>query len=515
MTMTETESKSGIAYLEESSDVDDSYGNNNKINDGQDVNLNLKNSIHDNLDITIPDGVDGFNYAQYIISDSNEIPESTPIRKYKSSMTLVEKMNLLYEMKVSIREHIMNLKDVSHSDFYDANGNEATPFVAYWKMIKMLKPLEKPTTITLTRSPSSSEISWVKAVTITASIKDGTGVAIKNALLRSDFNGTKTATNGTCTFTIPAGQKLGDKTYKVTYDGKVEEYLASEAQIKIKFIKDTPTLNKMTETKIYAGYKARYQLKNSNGAVIPNMQVKIKIGNGSWKTYTTNSSGIVSVTISKAATVYYKFEGTTYYNSVKEQSQTFTIKKNKTVEVCSGTLKQKPTTRTPPYQTWSDLSGDCTASNYQKCGRETSSDGDVKTLGSAKGSFHQPAQLIKKNWNLGVPNDAIIKSVHVIWSEKQTNGPSVSTAKSAFINIKKVTLKTSGAITYEKTINTNSGGPSNGGSWETHNLSLGTNFNPKKTLTLTLAYGPNTSTNTGTIYLKGPKVIVEYVPPQS
>ena len=122
---------------------------------------------------------------------------------------------------------------------------------------------------------------------------------------------------------------------------------------------------------------------------------------------------------------------------------------------------------------------------------------------------------MKKNWDLGVPNNAVIKSVHVIWSEKQTNGPSVSTAKSAFINIKKVTLKTSGAIDYEKTINTISGGPSDGGSWATHNLSLGTSFNPKKKHTLTLAYGPNTATNTGTIYLKGPKVIVEYVPAQS
>ena len=515
--MTETK-KSGIAYLKGSDDVDDSsYGNNNKIKDGQDVNLNLKNSIYDNLDITIPDGVDGFNYAQYIISDPNEIPKSTPIRKYKSSMTLVEKMNLLYEMKVSIREHIMNLKNVNYSDFYDANGKEAKPFVAYWKM---LKPLEKPTTITLKPSlsktswPSSSQISWVNAVTITASIKDGAGVSIQNALLKSDFNGAKTATNGTCTFTISAGKKLGDKTYKVTYDGKVGEYLASEAQIKIKFIKDTPKLTPKTTSKIYAGYKAQYQLTNSLGAAIPNAQVSIKIGSGGWTNYTTNSNGIVSITISKAATVYYKFEDPTYYNRV-EGSQTFTIKPNEEKSKCSGTLTQSPTSRTPPYQIWSDLYSDCTASNYQRCGRETSSDSDAKTLGSSAGSYRQPAKLIKKDWDLGVPNNAVIKSVHVIWSEKQTNGPSVSFAKPAFINIKKVTLKTSGAITYEKTINTNSGGPSDGGSWVTHNLSLGTNFNSKKKLTLTLAYGPNTATNTGTIYLKGPKVIVEYVPAQS
>ena len=512
--MTETESKSGIAYLKGSDDVDDSYGNSNKIKDGQDVNLNLKNSIHDNLYITIPDGVDGFNYAQYIISDPNEIPKSTPIRKYKSSMTLVEKMNLLYEMKDSIRTNIIkNLKKGNRSEFYDANSKEEIkPFVAYWKMIK---PLEKPTTITL---PSSLITSWIKEVKITATIKDGTDVVIKGALLRSDFDGNQTKTSdekGKCTFTVPAGKKPGDKTYTVKYDGKVGEYLASEAQIKITFAKDTPTLTPKTGTKIYAGYKAQYQLKNSSGTAIPNAQVKIKIGNGNWTNYTTNSNGIVSITISKAATVYYKFEETTYYNSVREQSQTFTIKPNEKKSKCSGTLTQSPTSRTPPYQTWSDLYSDCTASNYQRCGRDTSSDSDVKTLGSAKGSFHQPAKLMKKNWDLGVPNNAVIKSVHVIWSEKQTNGPSVSTAKSAFIKIKKVTLKTSGAITYEKTINTNSGGPSDGGSWVLHDLSLGTSFNPKKKLTLTLAYGPNTSTNTGTIYLKGPKVIVEYVPAQS
>ena len=210
-----------------------------------------------------------------------------------------------------------------------------------------------------------------------------------------------------------------------------------------------------------------------------------------------------------------KFNKTDYYNNVGEKSQTFTIKPNEEKSKCSGTLTQSPTSRTPPYQTWSDLYSDCTASNYQRCGRETSSDSDAKTLGSSAGSYRQPAKLIKKDWDLGVPNNAVIKSVHVIWAEKQTNGPSVSFAKPAFINIKKVTLKTSGAITYEKTINTNSGGPSDGGSWVTHNLSLGTSFNPKKKLTLTLAYGPNTATNTGTIYLKGPKVIVEYVPAQS
>ena len=508
--------KSGITYLEGSPDVDDNlYGNKNKKKDGQDVNLNLRNSIHDNLYITIPDGVDGFNYAQYIVSNPNEIPESTPISEYKSSMTLAEKMKLLYDMKVSIREQIMNLKNVNHSDFYDENGNEAIPFVAYWKMIK---PLEKPTTITLT---SPSEISWVKEVTIKANIKDGADVAIKDALLTFNFNGknqtARSDTNGACTFKIPAGQKPGTTTsYKVTYDGKVGEYLASEAQKSIKFIKDTPTLNKMmTGTKIYAGYKVQYQLKNSNGAPISNAQVKIKIGNGNWTNYTTNNNGIVSITISKAATVYYKFEDTTYYNSVREQSQTFTIKPNEEKSKCSGTLTQSPTSRTPPYQTWSDLYSDCTASNYQRCGRETSSDSDAKTLGSSAGSYRQPAKLIKKDWDLGVPSNAVIKSVHVIWAEKQTNGPSVSFAKPAFINIKKVTLKTSGAITYEKTINTNSGGPSDGGSWVTHNLSLGTNFNPKKKLTLALAYGPNTATNTGTIYLKGPKVIVEYVPAQS
>ena len=512
MTMTEVRLKS-LTYLEESSDVDNSYGNKNATKDAQDVNLNLKNSIHDNLFMKVPNDVDGLNYAQYITS--NQIPESTPIGVYESSMTLVEKINLLYQMKVSIRKNIIkNLKNGDDSEFYDANRKEIKPFVAYWKMIK---PLEKPTTITLTRSPSSSQISWVNAVKITATIKDGTGVAIKDALLKFDFDGGSQTQNsnekGTCIFTVPAGQKVGSKTYTVKYDGKVGEYLASEAQMKITFIKDTPKLTAKTANKIYAGYKARYQLTNSLGTVMSNTKVQIKIGSGSWTNYTTNSSGIVSVTISKAATVYYRFVETTYYKGV-EGSQKFTIKDNEEKSKCSGTLTQSPTSRKPPYQIWSDLYSDCTASNYQRCGRDTSSDGDAKTLGSSAGSYHQPAKLIKKDWDLGVPNNAVIKSVHVIWAEKQTNGPSVSTAKAAFINIKKVTLKTSGAIAYEKTINTNSGGPSNGGSWVTHNLSLGTSFNPKKKLTLTLAYGPNTSTNTGTIYLKGPKVIVEYIPPQ-
>ena len=108
--------------------------------------------------------------------------------------------------------------------------------------------------------------------------------------------------------------------------------------------------------------------------------------------------------------------------------------------------------------------------------------------------------------------NAKIKSVHLKWAEKQTNGPSSSTSKTSFINIKQVTISTSGAISYNKTIETKSGGKTYGGSWVSHDLNLGTNFTPGKTVTLTMKYGPNESTNTGTIYVKGPQIIVEYIP---
>ena len=70
----------------------------------------------------------------------------------------------------------------------------------------------------------------------------------------------------------------------------------------------------------------------------------------------------------------------------------------------------------------------------------------------------------------------------------------------------------SGAISYTKTINTNSGGSSNGGQWVAHDLSLGTDFDPTKKVTLKLKYGPNESSNVGSIFLKGPQIIVEYIP---
>ena len=175
-------------------------------------------------------------------------------------------------------------------------------------------------------------------------------------------------------------------------------------------------------------------------------------------------------------------------------------------------MTQSPTSRTKPYQIWSDVYSDCTASNYLRCGHESTGYSNVNTLGSKSGTFHQPAVLIKSGWDLGVPKDAKIKSVHVKWSEKQTNGPSASTSYTSFINIKKVTLIISGATNYNNTINTNSGGKSNGGKWVDHNISLGTDFDPSKKISLKLKYGPNESTNTGTIYVKGPQIIVEYIP---
>ena len=361
---------------------------------------------------------------------------------------------------------------------------------------------------------SASTISWVKRPTITATLYDNTNTVIqKSNLTLTNRNYTKTAqaTNGSYTFTVPSVSGPTTETYKVSYAGTTGKYVKCSNSIKITFIKDTPTLKSVTSNSIYEGYHAKYKLLNSQGDPIANETVLIKIGSNDWVEKKTNSQGIVSVVITKSVKVYYKFNGTSKYNSVAQKTQSFTIKPNETKSQCSGTMTQKPTSRTSPYQIWSDISSNCTKSNYLRCGHESTGYSNKNTLGSSSGSYHQPA-VLSKTLDLNVPSDAKIKSVHVKWAEKQTNGPSSSTSTTSFINIKKVTISTSGAISYSKTIDTKSGGKTYGGSWVSHDLNLGTNFTPSKSVTLTMKYGPNESTNTGTIYVQGPQIIVEYVP---
>ena len=504
-------------YIESSSDVDDSYGNKDNVKDAKDVNLDLKNSIKNNLNITIPSNINGVNYANYIVTKSDNIEQD--IIPYSNDMTIAEKLNLLLIMKNNIRNHIItNLKNGQTTDFYE-NGKEKIPFVAYWKMIQPLAPIEKPTSLTLT--VSSTKTSWVNGATIKAKLTSSSGV-ISNAKLslyvsgQTDpiLNGT-TDSNGMYTFNISsswAKSHIAEKTYTVKYDGSYQKYEPCSSSNKITFIKDTPKLTALTSTSIYSGHHAEYKLTDSKNNVLKNMNIALKGNSGTYKDYQTDNNGVASITITKAVTLYYKFNGNSYYNNVAEKKQSFTIKANKKTTKCSGTMTQSPTSRTKPYQIWSKLTSDCTTSNYLRCGHESTGYYDSVTLGGKNGTFHQPAKLIKKDLTLDIPTGATIKSIHIKWSEKQTNGPSASTSKTSFINIKTVTLATSGIISYKKEINTQSGGSTYGGQWVEHNLDLGSNFTTSKKITLTLAYGPNTTTNTGTIYVKGPQVIVEYVP---
>ncbi len=503
--MANEDSLQSIEYIKNSADVDDSYGNKDNVRDEKDVNFDLKNSIKNNLYITVPTNVNGVNYSNYIVNGSENIEKN--IISYSNNMTIAEKLTLLMRMKKDIREQIIkNLKDNDDSDFYDSNSHEKIPFVAYWKMIL---PLEKNTYIKLT--PSSSKISWIKDVTVKAALYDISG-SLLNGDLISDFDGTHPTINGAYTFTVPkANRKVGTKTYTVKYNGVVKEHKGCSNSVKIEFVKDTPKIKALVSAGgIYNGHHAKYQFLNSAGTPITKTAIQINT-NGSWKDYKTDSKGIVSIKITKAITIKYKFNGNDYYNSVAEKSQKFTIKSNDTKSGCFGKMQQDPTVRTPPYQTWSDLNGDCTTSDYLRCGHESTGDSNARTLGSKSGSYHRPSKLMK-TMTLSVPAKATIKSVHVKWAEKQTNGPSASTSVTSFINIKTVTLKVSGAISKTTTINTNSGGKTYGGKWVSHDINLGTSFDSSKDLQLELIYGPNTSDNVGTIYLKGPQVIVEYIP---
>ncbi len=492
-------------YIKNSPDVDDAYGNQDGIKDAKDINFDLRNSIKNNLYITIPSNTNGVDYVNYIVADSSEIGKN--ITPYSNDMTIAEKLTLLMQMKEDIRNKIIEkLKGRKDDEFYDSNHNEKIPFVAYWKLIS---PLEKPTHLTLV--PSTSTISWVKSATIKATLYDSNDVAINGVLTLADPAQTNSTTNGSYTFTIPSKKAIGQRTYKISYEGSAQKYKPCSNTVSITFTKDTPTIKALTAKSIYQGYHAKYQFLNSQGKAITDTNIQIKVGSGSWTNYKPNSSGIVSIKVTQNTTIYYKFNGDTYYNSVAQKSQAFTIKANEKVTKCSGTMTQSPTSRTKPYQIWSDIYSDCTASNYLRCGNETGGN-SVYTLGSSSGTYHQPATLIKSNWDLGVPKGVTIKSVHVKWSDKQTNGPSASTSKTSFINIKTVTLTVSGATSYTKTINTNSGGSTNGGQWVAHDLSLGTDFDPTKKITLKLKYGPNESSNVGSIFLKGPQIIVEYIP---
>lgn len=496
-----------IEYIKNSEDVDDSYGNKDNKRDAKDINFDLKNAIKNKLYITVPSNINGVNYSNYIVKGSDSIEQNTI--QYSKNMTIAEKLLLLQQMKENIRDHIItNLKGGRSSDFYE-DGREKIPFVAYWKWIT---PLEKPTHITLSASPGTS-VSWVKQVTITAKLYDNSNNLINGVLLCSAIdNNNHTTTNGACTLTVPKQTGPGTKTFQVVYNGASQEYEPCNNSITITFTKDTPTLKALTTTtSIYSGYHAVYQLLDSQNKAIPSTKIQIKVGSNAYKDYTTDSNGKVSIKVTQAETIKYKFGGDAKYNSVAEKSQKFTIKSNPTKSTCCGSMSQSPTSRKSPYQIWSDLTGDCTTTNYLRCGHESTGSNNSNTLGSINGSFHKPA-VLSKTFSVSIPSGATIKSVHVKWSEKQTNGPSAQTSKTSFINIKKVTLTVSGATTYEKTMNTNSGGKDYGGNWVAHDVSLGTNFNPSKKVTLKLAYGNNESENVGTIYLKSPQIVVEYVP---
>lgn len=493
-------------YIKNSPDVDDSYGNQDGIKDAKDINFDLRNSIKNNLYITIPSNTNGVDYVNYIVADSSEIGKN--ITPYSNDMTIAEKLTLLMQMKEDIRNKIIEkLKGRKDDEFYDSNHKEKIPFVAYWKLIS---PLEKPTHLTLV--PSTSTISWVKSVTIKATLYDNNNIAINGVLTLNDPAQTYSTTSGSYTFTIPSKKAIGARTYKISYGGSAQKYKPCSNTVSITFVKDTPTIKALTAKSIYQGYYAKYQFLNSQGKAITDTYIQIKIGSGSWTNYKTDSNGIVSIKVTQNTTIYYKFNGDTYYNSVAQKSQAFTIKANEKVTKCSGTMTQSPTSRTKPYQIWSDTYSDCTTSNYLRCGHESTGYSNINTLGSQSGTYHQPATLIKSNWDIGVPKGVTIKSVHVKWADKQTNGPSTSTSKTSFINIKTVTLTVSGATSYTKTINTNSGGSTNGGKWVAHDLSLGTDFDPTKKVTLKLKYGPNESGNVGSIFVKGPQIIVEYIP---
>lgn len=496
-----------IEYIKNSEDVDDSYGNKDNKRDAKDINFDLKNAIKNKLYITVPSNINGVNYSNYIVKGSDSIEQNTI--QYSKNMTIAEKLLLLQQMKENIRDHIItNLKGGRSSDFYE-DGREKIPFVAYWKWIT---PLEKPTHITLSASPGTS-VSWVKQTTITAKLYDNSNNLINGVLLCSAIdNQNHTTTNGVCTLTVPTQTGPGTKTFEVVYHGASQEYEPCNNSITITFTKDTPTLKALTTTtSIYSGYHAVYQLVNSQGKAIPSTKIQIQVGSNAYKDYTTDSNGKVSITVTQAETIKYKFGGDAKYNSVAEKSQKFTIKSNPTKSTCCGSMSQSPTSRQAPYQIWSDLTGDCTTTNYLRCGHESTGYNNVYTLGSKSGTFHRPA-VLSKTFSVSIPSGATIKSVHVKWSEKQTNGPSASTSKTSFINIKTVTLTVSGATSYTKTINTNSGGSTNGGKWVAHDLTLSTNFNPSKKVTLKLAYGDNESVNPGSIFVKVPQIIVEYIP---
>lgn len=504
--MTNDTSLKSKKYIKNSSDVDDSYGNKDNVRDEKDVNFDLKNSVKNNLYITIPSGTNGINYANYIVNDPNKIESKTIT--YSNDMTIAEKLSLLMKMKENIRNQIIkNLKAGSNTDFYDTEGNEKIPFVAYWKMIQ---PLEKSTYIKLTASKQT--LSWKQDATIKAQLYDNSNTLIDGDLV-SDFDGTHTTKNGGYTFTVPTTDRtVGKKTYQVSYDGLFQKYKPCSNSITLTFTKDTPTIKALTSNSVYKTYHAKYQFLDSQKKPIAKTAIQIKVGSEAWKNYTTDKNGIVSIAITKSIKIRYKFNGNDYYNSVAEKSQSFTVKDNKIANRCTGQMTQSPTSRTQPYQIWSKTSNDCTTSGYLRCGHESTGYSNVNTLGSKNGTYHQPAVLIKSNWNLNVSKEIKIKSIHVQWAEKQTNGPSASTSTTSFINIKKVTLDISGAITFKKTIDTNSGGSSNGGKWVSHDLNIGTNFTFGKPITLKLAYGPNTSENVGTIYVKGPKIVIEYIP---
>ena len=167
------------------------------------------------------------------------------------------------------------------------------------------------------------------AYTITLKDINNNPIANEPIIVNINFKTTKLTTNSKGQATVKINQKTGSYTIKVNYAGDDIAYAPSSSQAKI-------TVNKLS-TKIVASNYAmfinkadNYQLtlKGSNGKVIANQKVKIKVNK---KTYTvkTNAKGVAKVKLKLKKGTYkiqMTYKGSNQFKAAKA-SKKITVKK--------------------------------------------------------------------------------------------------------------------------------------------------------------------------------------------
>lgn len=481
--------------------------------------------------------------AQYLASESSSFETTInlskpsiilqyPIQQYKQGDTV--SLTVVVTDKHSVRlEGIqlqININGVGYTGVTDESGeysmdyvfpstedltvnisNVEDNFYQSTSITNTVKCGKLTTSTSLSLNASSNEISFVEDYSLVATvIASDESIVTGDVVFYEDNNiiGTVALSNGVASLNYQ-NSTIGEHTYYAVFN-ETDNYLAStSSESAITIIKDTPKLSLLTGD-LYTGWKTVCFLTDSAGTPLDNKNVVISVSNdnSTFTDYlrTTSTDGKASLNMNwNPCTVYskYVFDGDSQYNPVSLNS-TFKIKDPLSQTKYPGTITSVPATDGDGKRAWDDKS--CT------------SDSDTlvcNDITSRAGSYPAPAKIQKNNGGFGftIPTDATLKKIVVSWKAK--NGTKSSASASINIpaanfniyNVGSATLTGTGVVGGKNTYTTSTI------TLTSLNGATPTQINDKMSLTL-FTDKKNTTTNTGSFYIMGLKMIVYYIPSQ-